>query len=1737
MNLETKSSGMKTKTASAGGWAHVLFGREALYSAILILFLSIGLTWGAENRVLELDGTNSYVELPANLLANLEEATIEMWARAGDLREAHFIQFGAAGNELYMGLPGGNDTLKLLYSDGANTRNRIQKGGPVTSNRWFHVAAVLTGAGAKLFYNGALVGTTNAPVLPKAIDPTENALGRVVANNNNNPLSFFRGQLDEVRLWRVARTVEQIRDNLFTTLSGKERDLVGYWNFDEGNANDLAPGHHHGQLVGDAKFPAAMRKYQILSGTVVGADKQPVGDSEIRLLSDGQTVATSTSDADGKYYCLITEPVAGPCDIQAVKGERSGWRFNLNLARVARTEGNLQLSDAFNITGTVTTMDGVTALESAVVEAIPAVTRPGINSTPIFGSTDKAGAFKILNLRPGQYQLRCKTDSGPVAPLRGDTVTLAENGPAATVQFQVAPAQKGVWRYYTSFDGLAPSSIGDIRVDGQGAMWLATSDGLSRFDGQTFRTYTTRDGLKGNGVVGGFGFMMLDREGRLVIGTRQRFNGTTWEAFPAEEPPRKINRLFLARDGTIWGAAGAGVGGASSYKDGVWTHHSMGPDGKANEVWRIAEDSHGTMWFGCAQGIARYQNGEMKYFDDADGVGNPKNYGYGKPRPGRIMGLGEARGLIVDSKDNVWAGLSFQQGVSRFDGKSWKQFTTEDGLPESDEFPYLHEDQSGHIWAGGDGGLARFDGQRWTTFRTGNTKAIYDDGNGFLWVGVEEGLGRLDLRHWEAIDSQRGLPGNSVTALTKDAQGRLLIGLGGAGLVRYDGHQFERLGLPPNARSADKVFSDTKSNIWISGAVAGSAYGGSVWSLADGKWQQWRNAPAPFAFGEDTSGRLWMGGQFDLHVFEGNSFRKVRNNRVDAIASDRKGRLWFAGLNWDGQTKGGVRYLDGEGEDGSPKWTAIGATNGVPINNPLSILADRKDRLWVGTYSDGIARYDGTNWRAWNSYDGMGANKVNDIQEDRDGRIWVAQGKSVSIFDGTTWSILDSRDGMSLKSVSKLLPENDGSMWFAGSGGLLRYTRQDRNLPAPILHLTGENLNQSGTNLQPSAVKQGTRLTIEFGARDFATEPAKVQFRYQWIEGAPTPESLKRDTSWSKPTLDRRLEWSSDKRGSYSLAVQFIDRDLNYSKPALATLTIVPLWYRNAAIMFPAGGGLLALLGYSGFLTLRYGHKRREAQRLRQEMLEQERQAREALEAKNAQLQGAKLAVEAKAAQLVESNTHLVAAKEAADAANKAKSLFLANMSHEIRTPMNAILGYSQILRRDQSLPANFRRPIETIEKSGDHLLAMINDILDLSKIEAGRMELQETDFDLTSLIAGIKAMFKMRCEEKDLKLEVEGLGDSPCPVHADEGKLRQVLINLMGNAVKFTERGSVTLRVQLAGGSNQLSVISKSVVGAESSSNHPRITHHASRTAYRFEIIDTGHGISAESQAVLFQPFQQGAAGHEKGGTGLGLAICKRQIELLGGTIGVESQLGRSSRFFFELPLAHAKGAIAAREEKPMREVLGLAAGCQVKALVVDDVRQNREVLSQLLAGIGCDVTLAEGGLPALERLRAAMPDIVFMDIRMPDLDGPAVVEKFFAEFGRGRTKLVALSASVLTHEQQSYLDAGFDAFVGKPFRFEEICASLKKLLNVEFRYVEEPAQAAEVVAVDPTTVRLPAALLGQLREAAGRYSVTKLEQGLAELENYGESGERVAVYCRGLIQRGDLEAIAEFFQEVKHE
>lgn len=461
-------------------------------------------------------------------------------------------------------------------------------------------------------------------------------------------------------------------------------------------------------------------------------------------------------------------------------------------------------------------------------------------------------------------------------------------------------------------------------------------------------------------------------------------------------------------------------------------------------------------------------------------------------------------------------------------------------------------------------------------------------------------------------------------------------------------------------------------------------------------------------------------------------------------------------------------------------------------------------------------------------------------------------------------------------------------------------------------------------------------------------------------------------------------------------------------------------------------------------------------------------------------------------------------AEAAAEAANRAKSEFLANMSHEIRTPMNAILGYSQILARDSAMPAFHRDAIATILSSGDHLLHLINEILDLSKIDAGRMELELVDFDLASLMHELAAMFQHPCEEKQLGLRLDAPTlEHPCWVRGDASKLRQVLINLLSNAVKFTEQGRVILRA------------------VRQEEQH-----------WLFEVEDTGVGIAPEVQAVIFDPFQQGPGAGTRGGTGLGLAIAKRQVEIMNGTLSVQSGLGQGSCFTVSLDLSPPVERSASHGV--MREVLRLADGSKVRALVVDDIVENREVLATMLTQIGCEVVLAEHGRQALEVVRVSRPQIVFMDMRMPQIDGVEATRRIVEEFGATGIRVVATSASALAHERDMYLKAGCDDFVSKPFRAERIYSSLGQLLGVQFEYQQRRREEAEEETIDLRQITLPEDLATRLSMAAELHSATVLKSCLLEVEKLSPAGERLARHLRGFLASYDMKTIQRLVSQI---
>ncbi len=481
---------------------------------------------------------------------------------------------------------------------------------------------------------------------------------------------------------------------------------------------------------------------------------------------------------------------------------------------------------------------------------------------------------------------------------------------------------------------------------------------------------------------------------------------------------------------------------------------------------------------------------------------------------------------------------------------------------------------------------------------------------------------------------------------------------------------------------------------------------------------------------------------------------------------------------------------------------------------------------------------------------------------------------------------------------------------------------------------------------------------------------------------------------------------------------------------------------------------------------------------------------------------GARQSVEMRSEVLVRKN-----AEQAAEAANHAKSEFLANMSHEIRTPMNAILGYSQILARDEALHPFHRDAVATIIRSGDHLLHLIDEILDLSKIDAGRMEVTMSDFDLHTLVREVSGMFQYPCEKKGLGLRIEMPDElSTLVVRGDEGKLRQILINLLANAVKFTATGLVLVRVNRSG------------------------------DVWTFMIQDTGIGIEPHLLKKIFDPFQQGDSSSNIGGTGLGLAIVQRQVTIIGGKISVSSEVGKGSSFTLDLPLptSDAQGHQAIFQKPP--KVVGLKKGITLKVLVVDGIAENREVLAVMLSQIGCEVIIAENGQQALEVTKESRPQIVFIDPRLPDFNGLEAIHRLVHEFGHSRLKIIATSASVLIRNREECLKAGCDDFVAKPFRAERIYECLKHVPYLSFE-MEHPMATASSDSFDLTEVSLPHELATRLTVAAELHSATVLKNCLLDVEELGPSGERLAHHLRGFLASYDMKSIQRLIAQVSTE
>ena len=469
----------------------------------------------------------------------------------------------------------------------------------------------------------------------------------------------------------------------------------------------------------------------------------------------------------------------------------------------------------------------------------------------------------------------------------------------------------------------------------------------------------------------------------------------------------------------------------------------------------------------------------------------------------------------------------------------------------------------------------------------------------------------------------------------------------------------------------------------------------------------------------------------------------------------------------------------------------------------------------------------------------------------------------------------------------------------------------------------------------------------------------------------------------------------------------------------------------------------------------------------------------------------------------------LLRAKEEAESATRMKSAFLANMSHEIRTPMNAILGFTELLLRDDSLSVQQRHYLTTVSRSGEHLLELLNDVLETSKIEAGQMRINSAPFDIRLMLDYLDSMFRQKIEDKSLVFSVDADRLEYGHFVADQQKLRQIVINLLGNALKFTQAGRIDLRVW----------------------TEPCSGSEPTECYLFFEVADTGIGIAAAEQESIFQVFSQTREGAQIGGTGLGLSISRSLARMMGGDIVVESEPGKGSCFRVHIC---ARAVVAAKLRPMKKRVVGLVeSGARRRILIVDDEILNREFLQSFLLQIGFDVAEATDGDTALGLIASWQPDLVLMDVMMPGMDGNATTRKIREQWPE--LKVVGVSANVFEEAERKAYESGMNLYVRKPYKEIELLHAIGEMLSVTFRYEDEHGGAgSEVMAANcfkPDLSLLADEQISALSQAASFGDYYHLLELLAEIDAPAGGPLQESVQCmREMVEKYDYEALENF-------
>ncbi|MBT5829371.1 MAG: hypothetical protein HOH77_04165, partial [Candidatus Latescibacteria bacterium] len=675
---------------------------------------------------------------------------------------------------------------------------------------------------------------------------------------------------------------------------------------------------------------------------------------------------------------------------------------------------------------------------------------------------------------------------------------------------------------------------------------------------------------------------------------------------------------------------------------------------------------------------------------------------------------------------------------------------------------------------------------------------------------------------------QDGLASGSVASIFQDREGTFWFGTYGGGVSRFDRETFTDFttqnGLLDNF--VYSTFKDREGCIWFGTSNGATRFDGktfTTFTAEDGLAHS-----VVFSVFQDSKGDFYFGTFDGLTRYDGETFSTftaadgLAGTNMGGICEDRDGNLWI------GSSAGVTRY---DGETFSPVIKA----DGLSLYGN-SIIQDQDGLVWFGT-SEGVIRYDGETFSTFTTEDGLAFNTVLSVFLDREGTFWFGTfGGGVSRYDGKTWTTLTKKDGLVSNSISSITQDREGALWFGTGEGVSRY-RSPKSTP-PSVFVDRVIADRRYENVSEVTISSSVELTMfEFHGTSFKTRPEAMVYRYR-LKGY--------EEEW-RNTHARRVEYENLPRGTYTFEVQAVDRDLVYSE-APATMTVNVHWPYERIGWMSSLGIALVLIGWQATRIVRRNQQLQEAN--------------VSLSDSNGALSDANHELFGLNKDLQENTKALELASMQAQQANQAKSRFLANMSHELRTPLNGILGYAQILNRDKSLGEKQRDGVGIIRRSGDHLLGLINDILDLARIEAEKVDLEEKEIGLPAFLKNVSAISEVRAKEKELVFVYDAPSDLPEVVRGDPRRLRQVVLNLLGNAAKFTEKGEIRFLVSTVSQTEDV-------------------------VRLRFEIQDTGAGMTEAEAQEIFKPFEQAGGSKQRAqGTGLGLAISQQLVGLMGGEI-----------------------------------------------------------------------------------------------------------------------------------------------------------------------------------------------------------------------------------------------------------